>query len=151
MEYLHFRYIAHLDIMTDNLVFDENFCIRMIDFDSSYMEGDKKLKGSGSTHFRAPELIEDRNPNPFKCDIYSAGIVLFAMKVGHLPFDENKPTSGIDLKKLLETDTEQFWKVHEAFSDNTFTKEFKELFEAMTAYDPEKRPTLKEIKEFKWY
>lgn len=40
VEYLHENNIAHIDLKLDNLVIGDNFEIKIIDFDTSYVEGD---------------------------------------------------------------------------------------------------------------
>mmetsp|Transcript_11224 Transcript_11224/g.9607 ORF Transcript_11224/g.9607 Transcript_11224/m.9607 type:complete len:319 (+) Transcript_11224:110-1066(+) len=151
IDYLHQRFIAHFDITTDNLLLDENFCLKLADFDKSYMEGDRQLRFQGSEHFRAPELIENNDPQPFKCDIYSAGIILFVLNFGHLPYYENKKIHDQDLYELLHNDKQKFWEFHQNIVRREISEDFKDLFEAMTDKDPIRRANLKYIKEHNWF
>ena len=48
----------------------------------------------GSPCYAAPEMIKGHNYNGLLTDIWSSGIVLFAMVAGYLPF-EDKNTSKL--------------------------------------------------------
>jgi len=45
--------------------------------------------GRGTTNYRAPELIERMVEDPYSADIYSAGVMLFTLRNGYLPYREN--------------------------------------------------------------
>lgn len=110
-----------MDIKTDNILMNDQFCLKLTDFDVSFMEGDRQLFYKGTPHFRAPELLKEEMPNPYKCDIYSAGIILFILKFGHLPYDEHRDIRGYNLRELLYNDPQQFWQVHEKFRGEGFS------------------------------
>ena len=42
----------------------------------------------GSSAYIPPEMIAGRLYDPLKVDIWSLGIILYAMCVGYLPFDD---------------------------------------------------------------
>jgi len=56
-----------------------------------------------------------------KCDIFSAGVILFVMKCkGLLPFKENKGDKGSIMMQLFETlqdKPSEFWNMHYRFHD----------------------------------
>jgi serine/threonine protein kinase len=150
VEYMHSMRIAHLDIKPCNVFLDENFNLKLGDFDFSSFEGDGKFE-KGSEGFRAPEVIVKNNYNIYKADIYSIGIMLFSLLVGkYIPFYESCPK----LQRLLYESPRDYWRVveekcirfHGKFSDS-----FKLLFEGMTKEKPEDRWSLDEIRASKWY
>jgi len=54
----------------------------------------------------------------------------------------------------MQNENEAFWKKHIEIQEKAksfFEKDFKDLFNAMTKYNPEDRMSLKEIKQSKWY
>jgi len=51
--------MAHLDIKAENLLIGEEFALKIADLDLSYIEGDARLYGKGTTNSRAPEIISD--------------------------------------------------------------------------------------------
>jgi len=154
LNYLHSRGIAHLDLKLENLLLDENYKLKIVDFDMSYMKGDKKISGQGTKYFRAPEIIEGSCEIPDAADIYSAGIILFVLKTGALPHYENEDLGRISLYQLLQNNPGYFWKCHsmiQGFSFNFWDQDFKELFGSMTRANPIERPSIEEIKTSKWY
>ena len=92
---MHIKGIAHRDIKTENILFDKNYSIKIIDFGfSSEFKDEKgqrfpvKTKNIGTIKSNAPELINGDNEN-IHCDIldlFSAGCVLFEMTIGSVPF-----------------------------------------------------------------
>lgn len=109
--------------------------------------------GRGTRNYRSPEVKKGENINPWAADIYSLGVILFALKAGTLPYIEEKLIKGFDLFDILINDSECFWKVYEQVQDTKveFEQSFKELFSAMVDVEPEKRPTLQDIKSSEWY
>jgi len=153
LDYLHSQGISHLDIKAENLLLSEDYQLKIIDFDLSYKEGEPLPTGKGTIQFRAPELITGKIKNPKQADIYSAGIMLFILRLGHLPYDENGPIKGYDLQGLLYRDPKGFWDAHEAIRspDITLDDDFKNLFISMTRYDPAARISIQEIKNHSWF
>jgi serine/threonine protein kinase len=154
LNYLHSQGIAHLDLKLENLLLDENYKLKIVDFDLSYMKGDKKIRGQGTKYFRAPEIIEGSCANPEAADIYSAGIILFVLKAGALPHYENEDLGRISLYQLLQNNPDYFWKCHCMIHGYSFTfwdVDFKDLFCCMTKANPLERPSIEQIKKSKWY
>ena len=102
LKYLHANKVAHLDLKSENLLLGEDFNLKMIDFDVSYIEQDEKFLGWGSMSHRCPEMCEStsvelRLKDPYAADIYSASILLFMLKSeGVNPYFENRADGGID-------------------------------------------------------
>lgn len=149
IEFLHSEGIAHLDLKLENLFLGEDLRLKIADFDNSNFKGEE-VKSRGSKNFRAPEMLSEAVQDATKCDIYSAGIIMFALYTGRLPFEEsayeNEP-----LNTWIKTKDSRFWKLHELDIEKTFSEGFKKLFFAMIAKDPRQRPTIEEIKRSQWY
>ncbi|KAI0245963.1 kinase-like domain-containing protein [Lactifluus subvellereus] len=80
LAYLHKFCIAHRDIKPDNLVVDQDFCLKIIDFDIAMQvkDEDEEIDGKcGTKHWMAPE-VEDKSStySPIKADRWSCGRVL---------------------------------------------------------------------------
>mmetsp|Transcript_11694 Transcript_11694/g.10164 ORF Transcript_11694/g.10164 Transcript_11694/m.10164 type:complete len:87 (-) Transcript_11694:342-602(-) len=86
---MHGKGIAHLDVKLSNMLLGENFDLKIADFDSAYTRGDIVVLGKGSKNYRPPELKETISKDPWAVDIYSAGIVVFNLLTGSLPFTED--------------------------------------------------------------
>lgn len=90
MKYLHReRLIAHRDIKLANVLLGSGGVIKLADFGLSnfYSQELKELKSScGSPCYSAPEVIQRDPYDPLAADIWSLGVVLYAMIEGSLPF-----------------------------------------------------------------
>lgn len=88
LEYLHQeKQVVHRDLKADNILLDENLNIKLIDFGMArpFQKDEKFSSICGSPAYEAPEIIRGE-PYTDKVDIWSIGIILYAMLVGRLPF-----------------------------------------------------------------
>ncbi|KAF7972747.1 hypothetical protein HWV62_17108 [Athelia sp. TMB] len=98
IDYCHRFNIAHRDLKPENLLLDENMNIKVADFGMAGWQqaGSLMQTACGSPHYAAPELIRGEAYNASAADIWSCGIILYALLAGRLPFDDE------DLVALLE-------------------------------------------------
>eukprot|EP00831_Metopus_contortus_P006457 TRINITY_DN12472_c0_g1_i7.p1 TRINITY_DN12472_c0_g1~~TRINITY_DN12472_c0_g1_i7.p1 ORF type:complete len:117 (+),score=20.21 TRINITY_DN12472_c0_g1_i7:167-517(+) len=90
LEYCHKYKIAHRDIKPENLVLDGESLdcnAKVIDFGRSKIlqANDKLLEFAGSLLYIAPEIL-NREEYDEKCDIWSAGVILYLLLGGKPPF-----------------------------------------------------------------
>ena len=86
---MHKLKIVHRDLKPENLILENRTRIKIIDFGLSNMYRDDLLKTAcGSPCYAAPEMIAGKKYVGLSSDIWSAGVVLFTMLAGHLPFEE---------------------------------------------------------------
>jgi serine/threonine protein kinase len=91
LRYIHSKGIAHLDVKPENvLVNPDTLDLKLIDFGfATEFDAEKRLrKINGSLFYMAPEIFSKTGYDE-KVDVFSAGVILFTMIVGHLPFHEN--------------------------------------------------------------
>ena len=90
LEAIHKQKIVHRDIKPENLLLKENNILTIIDFGlSNQYKKNQYLKTScGSPCYAAPEMILGRKYNGLLVDLWSSGIVLYAMVCGYLPFED---------------------------------------------------------------
>jgi 5'-AMP-activated protein kinase catalytic alpha subunit len=76
------------------LLLDENNNIKLIDFGlSNSMKDSQALRTAcGSPNYAAPEIISGRSYGGVAVDIWSMGVILYAMVCGTLPFDDDSMT-----------------------------------------------------------
>ena len=102
MDFLHSKGIAHRDLKPENLLLDKYKNLKIVDFGLSnlYDPPDGLLKTAcGSPCYAAPEMIAGKRYQGLKTDIWSSGVILYAMVAGFLPFEDPK-TSNL-YKKIL--------------------------------------------------
>jgi serine/threonine protein kinase len=95
--YLHFKNILHRDLKLENILVDKEIrqC-KLIDFGLSnfWHQGKEMQTFCGSPEYAAPELFMKESYGP-AVDTWSFGVLLFAMTLGHVPFEE------MELQKLI--------------------------------------------------
>lgn len=101
LEYLHKLHISHRDLKTENLLLDHGMNLKIVDFGlaNTYNKEETLKTPCGSQVYAAPEILQGENYNGEMVDIWSSGIILFAMVCGYLPFQDDDPLSLT--KKIL--------------------------------------------------
>jgi len=152
LQYLHSKNISHMDIKLENILLGEDLNLKIIDFDLSYIEGDRIMPSHGTPNYRAPELKSRTCLNAKPTDLYSAGVLLFVFRTGAFPYTEDGTFNGIDCHALMRDDSNKFWELHKKLQrDMEFDEDFKELFISLTKFDPTERISFENIKNNLWY
>ncbi|KAI4197731.1 MAG: hypothetical protein LQ350_005749 [Teloschistes chrysophthalmus] len=89
LSYCHRFNICHRDLKPENILLDKNKNVKLADFGMAVVQpAETTLRTScGSPHYAAPEVIRAENYRGDRADIWSCGVVLYAMLAGCLPFD----------------------------------------------------------------
>lgn len=155
LEYLHNNGACHLDLKLENLLVGKDFSLKIADFDLSYMVGDSKILTRGTKFYRAPELRASKCKNGASADIYAAGIILFVLKSGGvIPHAEDNLYQGINLQELLNNNPQEFFDKHCSIQGREatyFDADFKSLFLSMVNAKADKRATMNDIKNSRWF
>jgi len=156
---LHKMGICHLDIKPDNiLLFSDNFEIKIGDFglsSSIYGKYGKVLQSGnvGTYGYKAPEIIEGKDYDGEKADVFSFGVLLFVLLNNIKPFPtaeimDDKSELEKQLYKFIVTNSNFYWRITGLTG---LSLQFKKLFIRMVAYDPNERPTIEEILDDAWF
>ncbi|MCJ8735786.1 hypothetical protein PDJAM_G00251540 [Pangasius djambal] len=132
----------HRDLKPENLLLDEKNNIRIADFGMASLQvGDSLLETScGSPHYACPEVIRGEKYDGRKADVWSCGVILFALLVGALPFDDD------NLRNLLEK-----VKLGVFHMPHFIPPDCQNLLRGMIEVDASKRLTLEQIQKHTWY
>ncbi|KAL8654631.1 MAG: hypothetical protein Q9210_001388 [Variospora velana] len=89
LSYCHRFNICHRDLKPENILLDSNGNIKIVDFGMAVLQPtNRKLKTAcGSPNYAAPEVIVGEGYRGNRADIWSCGVILYAMLAGSLPFD----------------------------------------------------------------
>lgn len=101
LAYCHRFNICHRDLKPENILLDPNHNIKLADFGMAALQpaGHWLNTSCGSPHYAAPEIIYGRRYRGDKADIWSCGIILFALLTGFLPFDGGDLSNTLHLVK----------------------------------------------------
>ncbi|XP_034999140.1 serine/threonine-protein kinase BRSK2 isoform X8 [Hippoglossus stenolepis] len=142
LDFCHSHSICHRDLKPENLLLDEKNNIRIADFGMASLQvGDSLLETScGSPHYACPEVIRGEKYDGRKADAWSCGVILFALLVGALPFDDD------NLRNLLEK-----VKLGVFHMPHFIPPDCQNLLRGMIEVDAGKRLTLDQIQKHTWY
>lgn len=89
LSHCHRFNICHRDLKPENILMDGNKNIKIVDFGMAALQPVNKWLNTacGSPHYASPEVILGQNYRGDKADVWSCGVILFAMLTGTLPFD----------------------------------------------------------------
>uniref|UniRef100_A0A672LE40 BR serine/threonine kinase 2 n=1 Tax=Sinocyclocheilus grahami TaxID=75366 RepID=A0A672LE40_SINGR len=142
LDFCHSHSICHRDLKPENLLLDEKNNIRIADFGMASLQvGESLLETScGSPHYACPEVIRGEKYDGRKADVWSCGVILFALLVGALPFDDD------NLRNLLEK-----VKLGVFHMPHFIPPDCQNLLRGMIEVDATKRFTLEQIQKHTWY
>ena len=100
LEYIHEHNVVHRDLKPENLLLEKGNILKIIDFGlSNYFTGQLLSTPCGSPCYASPEMVSGNKYNGFYIDVWSTGIILYAMICGYLPFED--PNNEILFQKIL--------------------------------------------------
>lgn len=145
IEACHMIGIVHRDLKLENLLLTKDKVLKLGDFGLAALvddKEDKKMGVVGSPIYVAPEVIKEE-PYGKPVDIWGAGIILYMLLSGTMPFqgDTNEETFAAIKIGKFEFPAENFGGV------SAMAIEF---VKALLVYDPKKRPTASEALENDW-
>uniref|UniRef100_A0A0N5B5E4 non-specific serine/threonine protein kinase n=1 Tax=Strongyloides papillosus TaxID=174720 RepID=A0A0N5B5E4_STREA len=141
LDFCHAYNICHRDLKPENLLLDERNNIKVADFGmaSLQVEGSMLETSCGSPHYACPEVIRGEKYDGRRADVWSCGVILYALLVGALPFDDD------NLRNLLEKVKKGVFHIpHFVPSD------CQNLLRSMIEVDPSKRITLANVFRHPW-
>jgi serine/threonine protein kinase len=91
LAYIHGKGIVHRDLKPENCVLDLNGTVKIIDFGfaTRFFEGQLLTDYCGSPDYAAPEVLREMPYEGPPSDVWSAGVVLYDMVMGDIPFHED--------------------------------------------------------------
>lgn len=151
VHYLHSKSIIHRDLKLENLLLDKARNVIITDFGFANQfdaaRDDLMATSCGSPCYAAPELVVAEGLYAGSAvDIWSCGVILYAMLSGYLPFDDdpaNPEGDNINLlyRYILNTQLQFPSQISPAARD---------LLSIMLVPDPAKRATLADIMRHPW-
>ncbi|XP_060066134.1 PAS domain-containing serine/threonine-protein kinase-like [Ylistrum balloti] len=98
--YLHSHQILHRDIKDENIILDEHFGIKLIDFGAAAYLSKDKLFGTfcGTLEYCSPEVLMGNKYRGPELEMWSLGVTLYTLVFGENPFFDVDETIQCILK-----------------------------------------------------
>ncbi|KUI57768.1 hypothetical protein VP1G_05107 [Cytospora mali] len=103
--YVHQQNCVHRDLKLENILLDKNENVKLLDFGfAREYEGKTNYLQTfcGTICYSAPEMLKGEKYAGEKVDVWSLGIILYALLCGELPFDDDD--DDITRRKILAED-----------------------------------------------
>ncbi|KAF9112518.1 hypothetical protein BGX27_003238 [Mortierella sp. AM989] len=137
VHYLNSRGICHRDIKDENIVIDNDFVVKLIDFGSAVIippHGKVFDRFYGTINYASPEILKGEKYRAESAEIWSLGILLYTILYGEVPFnDPVQAISGPYISPRVQS-----------------SKECLHLLNWMLAKAPERRATIADVASHPW-
>ncbi|KAJ6092940.1 hypothetical protein N7486_008229 [Penicillium sp. IBT 16267x] len=135
--YVHSKSCVHRDLKLENILLDKQENVKLCDFGftreyegkSSYLQ-----TFCGTICYSAPEMLKGEKYAGEKVDVWSLGIILYALLAGELPYDDDD--DQVTKNRILS---------EEPIYNAKFPEDAKALINLLLSKRPLIRPSLEEI------
>ena len=141
LNYLHTKHVVHRDIKSLNILIFSGLVPKIIDFGFAhyFVFGQKELTPEelrvGSTYWVAPEIFKGDKVEPYACDVYAFGIVMWEIMSCIMPYADISP--GQIQSHVIRGGRPS---IPESTPPN-----LAEIIKRCWAGEPQKRPSMSEI------
>lgn len=141
LAHCHCRSVLHRDIKLDNIILDNERGIKICDFGVSKIHKKSQVinEQCGTPAYIAPEIIMNEGYEGYHADIWSLGVLLYAMLTGNVPF---RAPNIEELKKVI-------FKCSYKFPEE-LSEDAKNIITNMLNLVPEERISIPEILSHPW-
>ena len=163
INHIHSNLIVHRDIKLENILIDMNNNIKICDFGIGIIlssEDQTLYSHCGTPMYIAPEIIlstKEKGYKGFPVDIWSAGIALYIMVSGKLPFNFDESPDDFDvMNKNNNINKENNMKLKKEIISkepkrlDNISDELRDLLKGLLNKDPTKRLTCEQILKHPW-
>ncbi|KAI9254050.1 kinase-like domain-containing protein [Sporodiniella umbellata] len=137
--YLDTLGVCHRDIKDENIVIDQDYKVKLIDFGSAVVipPNSRKLYARfyGTVSSASPEILMNKQYRAEPAEVWSLGVLLYTLLFGEVPFlDSEAAVSGPILRPKLKV-----------------SLQCKHLIVSMLEKKPEKRLTIHQVLHHPWF
>ncbi|TKY64627.1 CBL-interacting serine/threonine-protein kinase 25 [Spatholobus suberectus] len=145
VDFCHSRGVTHRDLKPENLLLDQNEDLKVSDFGLSALPEQCRADGMlvtpcGTPAYVAPEVLKKKGYDGSKADIWSCGVILYALLCGYLPFQ------GENVMRIYR----KAFRAEYEFPD-WISPQAKSLISNLLVADPGKRYSIPDIMKDPWF
>eukprot|EP00054_Salpingoeca_dolichothecata_P022052 m.143108 g.143108 ORF g.143108 m.143108 type:complete len:780 (+) comp24205_c0_seq1:130-2469(+) len=141
LEHCHSRGVIHRDLKLENLLLDKDHNVKITDFGFSNAFNDGGLLSTfvGSPSYAAPEIIANEKYCGPAADIWSLGVIVYAILTGGLPFNDDNAATNLQRITAAEYDPPA-----------GVSPEATHFIDSILRRNPSERPSLSELWNHPW-
>jgi len=157
VDYMHTKGVANRDMKLENSLLTGHAkpLLKICDFGYSKSDQNDSVPKSkvGTYLYVAPEVIADGNYNGKRADIWSCGVMLYAMLAGQYPFERPEDKAkGVTEQQKLQNVMKRILAVDYKFPKHLkVSDDCRDLMDKVLMRDPNKRLTLQGIQAHPFY
>ena len=132
----------HRDLKPENLLLDSKGRIKIADFglSNTYQQNEYLKTACGSPCYAAPEMIAGNKYDGLMVDIWSCGIILYALLCGCLPFEDLN--TSLLYKKILSGDYQ---------IPGFLSPQAKDFIQRILTTNPSERMNIQQMQAHPWF
>ncbi|EEB06750.1 PLK protein kinase Plo1 [Schizosaccharomyces japonicus yFS275] len=146
LKYMHKKRVIHRDLKLGNIMLDESNNVKIGDFGLAALlvdDEERKMTICGTPNYIAPEILfNSKEGHSFEVDLWSAGVVMFALLVGKPPFQDKEVKT---IYKKIKANSYKFPRGLE------ISNEAKDLISSLLTQDPSTRPSIDAIADHAFF
>lgn len=145
VQYCHSLGVYHRDLKLENLLLDHKGNLKVSDFGLSALPQQQRADGllhttCGTPNYVAPEVISNKGYSGATADIWSCGVILYALLAGFLPFEDSNLMNLY--RKIIRAEFRY---------PSWFAPPVRRLISRLLCPNPKKRLTMTELLENEWF
>mmetsp|Transcript_10792 Transcript_10792/g.16170 ORF Transcript_10792/g.16170 Transcript_10792/m.16170 type:complete len:534 (+) Transcript_10792:3-1604(+) len=147
IDYCHSHYVIHRDLKPENIMLDKYLNVKIGDFGFSrtFQPYKPMATSCGSLNYAAPEIVSGSEYTGGEVDVWSLGVIYYALVCGDLPFSGTSDVETAHFIKHAQFRPHPIFKqsIHQKTMFKPQTNHFlKQLFQV----NPKKRMPMPEIR-----
>lgn len=152
IQFIHGQHVSHMDLKPSNMMLDEHFELRIIDFGYSqtFTANSAFHCKVGTENYMSPQVYNLQPFNPEKNEVFSLGVILFEIVKGFSPYYNCASHADKLYRYFLEEKSSTYWNILKNKFNIPLTDSFIDLINKMIAPKEADRISVEEVLKHPW-